>query len=124
MKEIDVKDIPIKHYFGGGVAIKQIRVDAGQIIVKHKHDYTHLSYLVSGKIEVIVNEKTSQHDGPDCLTIIGGEYHAIRALTDCVWLCIHATDCEDETQVDQVLVSQDSKYNEMKSLGEKIASLY
>jgi hypothetical protein len=33
--------------------------------------------------------------------------HGIRALTDCVWFCIHATDEKDSSKVDQVLISKE-----------------
>jgi hypothetical protein len=30
--------------------------------------------------------------------------HGVKAITDCVWFCIHATDEKDPSKVDDVLI--------------------
>lgn len=94
----------IHHYFGGGVYAKDTRVRAGQILVQHKHEYDHLSYLVSGTVELMVDGQRQVLTGPVGLTIEAGKHHGVKALTDTVWLCIHATDCTDASEVDEVLI--------------------
>lgn len=95
----------IKHYFSGGVYVKETIINAGQILVQHKHEYEHLSYLVSGTVAVQVDGVTSTMTGPTALTIEAGKHHGVKALTDTVWLCIHATDCTDADKVDEVLIT-------------------
>lgn len=102
----------VAHHFGGGVYAKETIVPAGQFLVQHKHDYDHLSILASGRVEVVVDGTRREVQGPACLTIEGGKYHGVRALTDAVWYCIHATDCTDPSQVDEVVISKDSDADE------------
>ncbi|WP_286538453.1 hypothetical protein [Variovorax sp. J31P179] len=33
-----------------------------------------------------------------------GKHHGVKALTDVVGYCIHATDCTDAAEVDKVLI--------------------
>ena len=94
----------INHYFGGGVYAKETRIPAGQILVQHKHEHDHLSVLASGTVEVQIDGIKSRLEGPACITIKAGAHHGVRTLTDVVWYCIHATDCTDENQVDELLV--------------------
>lgn len=94
----------IIHHFGGGVYSKETHVRAGQILVQHKHEHDHLSILASGEVEVMVEGERQTLTAPACLTIKGGKHHGVKALTDVVWFCIHATDCIDESQVDEVLI--------------------
>ena len=111
----------IAHHFGGGVYAKETHVNAGQILVQHKHEHAHLSVLASGAVEVLVDGVRSVLTGPACLTIEAGKHHGIRALTDAVWFCIHATDCTDEGLVDEVLIADDSHPAAMQAMAEDLA---
>lgn len=98
-------DLPISHHWGGGVYAKETRISAGLILVQHKHDFDHLSVLASGTVELMVDGVRSEVTGPTCLTIEAGKHHGVKALTDVVWYCIHATDCTDPQSVDEVLIA-------------------
>lgn len=98
-------DLPITHHFGGGVYAKETRISAGLILVQHKHDYDHLSVLASGTVEVLADSERSEVTGPACLTIKAGTHHGVKALTDVVWYCIHATNCTESHEVDEVLIA-------------------
>ena len=41
---------------------------------------------------------------PACLTIEADKHHGVKSLTDVVWYCIHATECTDLDEVDEVLI--------------------
>lgn len=105
----------IAHHFGGKVYLKETHIGAGQILVQHKHEYDHLSYLVKGSVEVQVDGVKTAITGPACLTIEAGKHHGVKAMTDTVWLCIHATDCTDPEEVDEVLIV-DGSPEEMASI--------
>lgn len=94
----------ISHHFGGGVYAKETRIPAGLALVQHKHAFDHLSYLASGSVMVLEDGEMRQVDAPACLTIKAGAHHGVKALTDAVWLCIHATDCTDKDEVDETLI--------------------
>lgn len=84
-------DISMDHV-GAGVSVKQVPLKAGQEVIKHKHDYDHLSVLVSGKVTVVTDEYEIEMEGPESITIKAGLYHHISALTDALWLCVHPTE--------------------------------
>lgn len=116
----DVSSLAITHHFGGGVYAKETNVKAGQILVQHKHEHDHLSVLAAGRVELLVDGVRSEITGPACVTILAGRYHGIRALTDVTWYCIHATDCTDPAEVDEVIVADDSDPAEIKPLIETL----
>lgn len=105
------------HHFSSGVYAKETRIPKGMILVQHKHHYDHLSILASGTVELEVNGLRSTITGPTCLTIEANMHHGVKALTDCVWFCIHATDIADPDKVDEVLIS-DSDDSEMQAIVE------
>lgn len=98
-------DPQIKHHFSSGVYAKETRIPAGSWLVQHTHKHSHLSILASGSIELIVDGETSVLHAPACLSITAGRHHGVKSLTDVVWYCIHATDCTDKDEIDEVLIA-------------------
>ena len=94
----------VKHHFGGGVYAKEAIIPADKWLVQHAHKHDHLSMLAKGSVELIVDGKKSVLHAPACLIIKAGKHHGVRSLTDVVWYCIHATDCVDENEVDEIIV--------------------
>ena len=94
----------IQHHFSDGLYAKEIHVAAGDAILKHTHDFSHLSILAKGKVAVMKGEEIEVIEAPACIEIKAGVTHGVKALTDCVWFCIHATDEQDASKVDDVLM--------------------
>jgi mannose-6-phosphate isomerase-like protein (cupin superfamily) len=95
----------ITHHFSSGVYAKETRIAAGSWLVQHAHLHSHLSILASGSVELMVDEKISLVHAPACLTIEAGKHHGVRAITDVVWYCVHATNCTDVDEVDNVIIA-------------------
>jgi mannose-6-phosphate isomerase-like protein (cupin superfamily) len=105
----------IHHHFSSGVYAKETRIPAGYVLVQHAHKHDHLSILASGSVEMVVNGVKSIVEAPACLTIAAGKHHGVKSLTDVVWYCVHATDCTDEDDIDEVLIVP-SNVEEMQKL--------
>lgn len=108
MGRFDV-DPEVKHHFSSGVYAKQMRFPKGYTALSHKHNYDHLSILSSGAVVVQTDNYAKTYHAPACITIEAGTNHAITALEDAVWFCIHATDVTDENEVDAVLIAKEGK---------------
>ena len=92
----------ITHHFSDGLYAKEAFVPAGTAILKHTHDFSHLSILAKGKVAVMAGEAVQIIEAPACIEIKAGVTHGVKAITDCVWFCIHATDEKDPDKVDDV----------------------
>jgi mannose-6-phosphate isomerase-like protein (cupin superfamily) len=99
----------IQHHFSSGVYAKETHIPAGSWLVQHAHLHDHLSILASGSVELMVDDKTSVLHAPACLTIEAGKHHGVRSITDVIWYCIHATNCADADEVDNVIVAPMNK---------------
>jgi mannose-6-phosphate isomerase-like protein (cupin superfamily) len=63
----------------------------GDYIPGHIHNFDHISLLVSGSVEVLVNGQTTMFEAPKLIYIQKGTQHQITALTALTVLaCIHA----------------------------------
>jgi len=94
----------ITHYFSDGLYAKETAFAAGTAILKHTHSFSHLSILAKGKVAVLRGTEIDIVDAPACIEIKAGMTHGVKAITDCVWFCIHATDEKDPLKVDEILI--------------------
>jgi mannose-6-phosphate isomerase-like protein (cupin superfamily) len=63
-----------------------------------------LSILAAVSVELGVDGVKSVIYAPACLTIEANKHHGVKSLTDVVWYCIHATECTDVDDVDEILI--------------------
>jgi len=94
----------ITHHFSDGLYAKEASFEAGTAILKHTHDFSHLSILAKGKVAVMKGDEIEIIEAPSCIEIKAGLVHGVKAITDCVWFCIHATDEKDPSKVDNILI--------------------
>jgi len=94
----------ISHHFSDGLYAKESRFSEGTAILKHTHEFSHLSILAKGKVAVMMGEEIEVIEAPACIEIKSGITHGVKAITDCVWFCIHATDEKDPSKVDDILI--------------------
>lgn len=81
----------IKHHFSSGVYIREQTLKQFFAVNTHAHNYDHMSVLVSGVAAVETNGTVATYTGPAVIEIKAGIHHHIVAVTDVVWMCIHAT---------------------------------
>lgn len=75
----------------GGVHINKFEIPKGTVLISHCHVYDHPSILASGEVELWLGPGRLQYlIGPTEVKIAAGVKHALTALTDVVWYCVHA----------------------------------
>jgi quercetin dioxygenase-like cupin family protein len=94
----------IIHHFADQLYAKETIIKAGEHLLQHAHNFSHLSILAKGKVIVTTEEGQQVVEAPACLEIKAHVQHSVKALTDCVWYCIHATDEKDPSKVDEVII--------------------
>lgn len=97
--------VGIVHHFVGGLYAKETRIPAGTKLVQHVHNFDHLSALMKGSVMVEVDGKGEVFVAPKLLTIAAGKEHEVTAITDVLWVCLHATDETDPEKVDETLIA-------------------
>lgn len=95
------------HHFSDGLYAKQMDIPKGFMAVQHKHTYDHLSILAKGKVIVMYDEGHDVFEAPACINIKKDINHAIKALEDSTWFCVHHTFEKDADSVDTVLIKKE-----------------
>lgn len=106
LKELPQIDLKVRHNFSDGLYAKEMHLPKGHMAISHRHHYSHLSILANGKALVKTNDETMIYTAPACIEIKAGIQHAIEALEDVTWFCIHATHVADPESVDNVLIKE------------------
>jgi quercetin dioxygenase-like cupin family protein len=97
------------HHFAGNVYAKGYSIAAGYRLVQHKHEEAHLSILAVGRAILMVDGERREIVGPVCVTIEANKHHGVKALTDCVWYCLHA----DDPDHDQIIEPDNEEMERM-----------
>lgn len=102
----------VHHHFvgqeqGRGIYAKELHIPAGYRILSHAHPYDHLSILARGVIEWTAGEAQQTLMGPCAISVEAGVVHALCALTDVVWFCVHPTEETDAEAIDTVILQGD-----------------
>jgi quercetin dioxygenase-like cupin family protein len=102
----DRAGIKLMHHFGddgSGVYVKETLIPAGTELAMHTHTHTHKSVLCIGVVRLTAGDDVREVVGPAVLTVKQGVPHRVVALTDCAWLCVHASDETDPERIDHTL---------------------
>lgn len=98
--------VEVFHHFGEGTYIKETRIPKGVFLLQHQHPHAHQSVVASGKCRVTVDGVSTDYKNFAVLFIGAEKAHKVEALSDVVWLCIHATEEKDPTRIDTRLLSR------------------
>jgi quercetin dioxygenase-like cupin family protein len=108
---MEVKDIvDIQHHFptnGNQVYIRQMSAPAGYVIGTHKHQYEHYSILGKGSVVLEKNGAKEVIHAPAVLIVEAGVEHKITSITAFTWFCVHQTDEDDGSKIDEVLIRRE-----------------
>ena len=99
-------DLGVVHNFSDGLYAKQMYIPKGYVVGQHAHNFSHLSILAKGKVIVKTNDFEKEYDAPACIEVKENVNHAIEALEDSVWFCIHATNEKDIDKIDNILINK------------------
>lgn len=105
LAELDAPDVLIRHHFAGGLYAKETLIPEGRKLTQHVHAFDHLSALMRGTVIVKAGDVSAKYEAPQLINIQAGTAHEVSALTDVVWVCLHATDKTDPAEIDAELTA-------------------
>lgn len=70
--------------YGSSTSLHEFKLDKGSTIPMHSHPNEQTGYLVSGKMNFILKDKTIPVKSGDSWNIAGGEEHGVDVINDCV----------------------------------------
>ena len=104
IKDMPQIDIPITHYFAGGVYARQMNAPKDSIFTGKIHKTQHLAMLVSGTMVISDGDVSDTYVGPVMFVSNPGDKRAGLAVTDCIFITFHAIDKKPIEELENELV--------------------
>lgn len=99
--------IPVVHRFTPGLYVRECQIPAGAILTSMEHLTEHPFFLMRGSIVVTSdNEGEVRYDAPFIGVTLPHTKRALYALSDVVWVTVHATDCKDPDEIGRSILDQ------------------
>jgi len=101
------KVCPLKHTFSDGIYVREIFIPAGMFIVGKIHKHDHPNFLLSGEVTVVTEDGIEDLKGPLSIISKAGTKRALYAVTDLVWVTVHAnpTNTEDLNELEKEIIA-------------------
>lgn len=97
--QLEPVEIPVRHYFGGGVYARVIDIPKGTVLVGDIHKHTNINLVLKGHIEIRGGGVAQEFKAGDVIVSPPGTQRAGYALEDTVWATVHGT---DETDLEKI----------------------
>jgi hypothetical protein len=102
-------DPPVKHYFGEGLYVREMRLHAGELCVGKIHKKSHVLMLMEGRMSVFGHEGPKAVEAPYLVESPAWTKRAMYAITDCILVTAHATEATDLSEIEAELIEPEQR---------------
>lgn len=92
------------HYFADGLYARALFIPAGDTVVGKMHRQSHINFLMKGTIRVWTEQGMKTLEAPQIITSEPGCKRVGYALTDTVWVTVHASTKTDLKELEAELI--------------------
>jgi hypothetical protein len=97
-------DCATSHYFADGVYGRALLIPAGTALTGKMHRQRHLNFLMQGTIRVWTEQGMKDLEAPQIIVSEPGTKRVGFALTDTIWVTVHATDKTDIGEIEAEVI--------------------
>lgn len=88
-------DCPVRHYFAGGMAAREMTIPAGVVLTGAVHRHEHLCTISKGRILVSTDDGMKEIAAPCTFVSKPGAKRVGYAIEETVWTTYHVTNTTD-----------------------------
>ena len=111
-ESLTAKDFETEHLFAQGLYSRVTAFPKGSGVVGKIHRESHLLIMLKGKCLVASTEGKVLMEAPFITVAKSGIQRVGIALSDCIFVTVHATELTDLTQIETKLIAQN--YNSLE----------
>lgn len=104
MEEIGTIEFETSGFFCGGMYVKSIVIPAGSYLTSLVHKKEHPFILSQGNMIIYTQDGEVEIQAPYIDITKEGTRRFAKAITDCLWTCIHRTDATTDEEVEMEVV--------------------
>ena len=97
---------PLKHTFGDGLYVREIRVPKDSLVITKIHKVAHPYFVLSGEISVLTEKGAEVIKAPYYGITPAGTKRACYCHTDTVWVTVHRTNETDLDKIEKEIIAE------------------
>ena len=105
LKDCELFEPEVEHYFSDGVCVREMRVPAGSVIVGALHTSNHLTMMMQGIMEIRIGDEVRVVQAPATFEALAGSRKIGFAITDCVVSNVFPTDSRDIEEIERMFTN-------------------
>lgn len=113
MLEMPQVDCPLKHIFGEGLYIRELRIPAGAIAVGHYQKTAHMNIMLRGRVLMLNPDgsRTELDARKEPITFVGAPGRKVGyILDDVIWQNVYSTDETDIEKLEETYVDKSEEW--------------
>lgn len=97
---------PLTHRFAEGIYVREIFIPAGMLLTGKIHKHSHPNFLMRGEVLVLTEQRGKEYlRAPLAMISPPGTKRAVYALTDVVWITVHASEETDLEKLEEHIIA-------------------
>jgi len=104
MHEIGCTEFETSGFLVNGLYVRTILIPAGSYLISKWHKTSHPFILSAGEIIIYTQEGERHLKAPFIDITMAGTRRFAKAVTDCLWTCIHRTDKTTEEEIEDEVI--------------------
>lgn len=101
--------LDVKHHFANGVYARELFIPKGVWLTGKIHKYEQLNFLITGEMEVCVNDVWLRIRAPFTVVSPAGIKRIAATITDCIWTTVIRTDLNDPDVIEDYYVTNNEE---------------
>ena len=97
----------LHHHFCEGVYAREMRIPAGVVVVGKTHVRDCINFIMKGECEVVSAEEKARIKAPHVFVSPAGTKRAMVAISDLIWITVHASNERDLDKLEAELIRED-----------------
>lgn len=106
-------EMHVDHFFSDGVYARVCTIEPGCAVIGKTHKTNHLSVILEGTITISSKYGTALYNAPYIIHSMAGDKRAVIAHTKVKYMTIHPTEETNIAKLEEMLVIDDSKQQEV-----------
>ena len=99
-------DLPHSNHFSQGLYCREMPIPAGVALTGKVHKQDHLAMLIKGTIKITTGGDSETLTAPAIVPSKAGVKRAIFAVTDAIFITVHATELTDVDEIETAMVEE------------------
>ena len=108
LRQMPQKDMPVNHHFAPGVYLRELILEAGDLVVGKLHKTQHFLLITKGRVECRTEDGMRMLEAGDIVETMPGMKRVLLAHEDTRMVTVHVTDKTDLAEIEADVIEPET----------------